>query len=113
MALSDITQITPKFVGASYRRSPAKGTGSLPQPSDGLILDLQGADECPLMAISGHTAGSSRTSALPPKADIRRRDPASAATITCRNTFRCKKSSPTRVAIIGLVNPRKISLSGP
>ncbi len=27
--------------------------------------------ECPLLAISGHTAGSSRTSALPPKADIR------------------------------------------
>ncbi len=26
--------------------------------------------ECPLLAISGHTAGSSRTSALPPKADI-------------------------------------------
>ncbi len=26
--------------------------------------------QCPLLAISGHTEGSSRTSALPPKADI-------------------------------------------
>ncbi len=30
--------------------------------------------ECPLLAISGHTAGSSRTSALPPKADIQMRE---------------------------------------
>ncbi len=28
------------------------------------------AVQCPLLAISGHTEGSSRTSALPPKADI-------------------------------------------
>ncbi len=35
--------------------------------TDGLNLGLQGADECPLMAISGHPEGSSRTSALPPK----------------------------------------------
>ncbi len=29
------------------------------------------APECPLLAISGHSEGRSRTSALPPKADIR------------------------------------------
>ena len=36
---------------------------------------------CPRLAISGHTAGSSRTSALPPKADIG--DPTLVATPTC------------------------------
>ncbi len=54
--------------------------------------------ECPLMAISGHTAGSSRTSALPPKADIHVVIPRRRLTITCRTTFQFKKSSPTRVA---------------
>ena len=38
---------------------------------DGLILGIQGADECPLLAISGPSAGLQFRSALPLKADIR------------------------------------------
>ena len=49
----------------------AKETPSPLQPSDGLILALQGTDECPPMAISRHSERCLRESPLPPKADLR------------------------------------------
>ncbi len=54
---------TASFTLAQYANLPAfKNT---------MTLAPLGADECPLMAISRHPERSSRTSALPPKADIR------------------------------------------
>ncbi len=41
------------------------------QPSDGMILDLQGADECPLLAKTGLPGHVAATSGLTQKADIR------------------------------------------
>ncbi len=54
----------------------ADGLASLPDLfHDAPIVRVFGGNakrfECPLVAISGHTAGTSRTSALPPIADIR------------------------------------------
>ena len=69
--------------------------------------------ECPLLAISGHTEGCARTSALPPKADIhgaipRRRLPSLVETL-----FGVKSPGQLAWLIIGLAHPRKNSLSKP
>jgi hypothetical protein len=41
-----------------------------PQPSDSLILDFQGADECLGLATSGSQSHAAGTSAYPPTGDI-------------------------------------------
>ncbi len=52
---------------------------------------VEPAGECPLLAISRHTEGSSRTSALPPKADIQSAKSGQGVIIhtdpTCRPTY--------------------------
>ena len=68
MALSD-------EAGVSVLRCPAGSPGSATIELANLLLATDvvssgGMLECPLMAISGHSEGSPRTSALPPKADI-------------------------------------------
>ena len=67
--LSGISQITPNF-GKSVHRCTAMKTACLPQPSDGLILDFQGADECRLMAMSRHPADHAARSASRSEADV-------------------------------------------
>ncbi len=44
------------------------------QPSDGLILDIQGADECLLMAMKRSSSHAADTSAYPPTTDIQNCD---------------------------------------
>ena len=53
-----------------HRRSTVKTIASLPQPSDGLILGLQGADECLGLARRRPIEAAAKGSALPSDADV-------------------------------------------
>ncbi len=57
---------TASFTLAQYANLPARLTAF----KNTMTLAPLGADECPLLAISGHAEGCDRESALPPKADV-------------------------------------------
>ena len=62
-------RVCPQTPGVDVQFS-ASFHHSAPNSREGAQPSLTAMPQCPLLAISGHSEGSSRTSALPPKADI-------------------------------------------